>query len=157
MPVRGPKGATLDAYLQKFERVMTTLLIAMLAVVVALSTVDLAWMLFKDIVSPPMGLLDVDELLDVFGAFLLVLIGIELLETLKAYVRERETRVEVIILVAVIALSRKIITLDVKAVPSTSLLGVGAILLALGLTYRLIRHTHDRDTAAGRPGPTECP
>jgi hypothetical protein len=61
----------------------------MMAVVVVLSVVDLAWVLIKDIISPPLALLDVDELLDIFGVFLSVLIGIELLETLKT-LRARE-------------------------------------------------------------------
>ena len=124
---------------KKFERVMMIVLIALMAMVVVVSIADLAWVLIKDIISPPLVLLDVDELLDVFGMFLLVLIGIELLESLKAYVREREIRAEIIILVALIALARKIITLDVKEVPSASLLGIAATILALGITYSLIR------------------
>lgn len=131
-------------YVKKFERVMTTLLIGMMAAVVVLSIAELGWVLLKDILSPPLLLLDVDELLDVFGMFLLVLIGIELLETLKAYVRESEVRAEVIMLVAMIALARKIIILDVKVVPSASLLGIAAIFTALGITYALIRRTHAR-------------
>ena len=137
-------------FVKKFERLMMTLLIAMMAVVVLLSVADLAWVLIKDILSPPLVLLDTDELLEVFGVFLLVLIGIELLETLKAYVREREIHAEVIILVAMIALARKIITLDVKAMPSVSLLGIAAIIVALGIAYHLIRQTHSRATRSPR-------
>lgn len=137
--------------LKKFERVMTTVLVAMMAVVVVLSVADLAWVLMKDIISPPLVLLDVDELLDVFGMFLLVLIGIELLEALKAYLREREIHAEVILLVAMIALARKIITLDVKEVPSVSLLGIAAIITALGIAYSLIRQR-----AARPPRPSEA-
>lgn len=126
-------------YVKKFERLMTVVLIGMMAVVVMLSVADLGWALIQDIVSPPRGLLNVDELLDLFGMFLLVLIGIELLETLQAYVRDREVRAEVIILVAIIALARKIITLDVKATASASLLGIAAMIVALGIAYSIIR------------------
>ena len=63
---------------------MTWLLIGMMAGVVVLAVADLAWVLVEGVISPPVVLLDVDELLDLFGMFLLVLIGIELLETLKA-------------------------------------------------------------------------
>jgi len=141
-------------YVKTFERLITTVLIVMMALVVALAIVDLAWVLIKDIISPPLVLLDVDELLDVFGVFLLVLIGIELLETLKAYVRERVIRAEVIILVATIALARKIIILDMKAMPSVSLLGIAAIIVALGVTYYLIRKTHTRVAATQPPEDT---
>ncbi len=137
-------------YVKKFERVVTSTLIGMMAVVIVLAVADLTWVLVKDIISPPVVLLDLDELLDLFGMFLLVLIGIELLETLKAYVRERELRAEVIILVAIIALARKIVTLDVKDVPSVSLLGIAAIIVALGIAYYLIRLTHHRRAPVDR-------
>ena len=131
-------------YVGKFERVVTVVLRMMLVVVVALSIADLAWVLVRDMLTPPFALLDVEELLDVFGLFLLVLIGVELLETLKVYVRDREIRSEAIIAVALIALARKIVTLEVKAVSGVSLLGIAALMVALGVTYYLIRHTHGR-------------
>jgi len=134
-------------YVKRFEQVVTKLLIAMMGFVIVLAVVDLAWILIQDLLSPPFALLDIDELLDVFGLFLLVLIGIELLETLKAYVRDRVIRAEVVILVGVIAVARKIVTLEVKDVSSGSLIGVAAIVIALGITYYLIRSTHQRDHA----------
>lgn len=72
-----------------FETLMTTVLMAMMAMVVVLSVADLGWLLIKDISSPPFVLLDVRELLDVFDAFLLVLMGIELFETLPLTPRNR--------------------------------------------------------------------
>lgn len=130
--------------LKKFEHLVTLVLMVMMVVVVTLSVADLGWLLIKDIISPPIGLLDVDELLDLFGFFLLVLIGIELLETLKAYVREKEFRAEVIMLVALIALSRKIIILDFEGIAGLSLLGIAALIVALGITYYLMRQSHNR-------------
>jgi len=53
------------------------------------------------------------ELLSFFGFFLLVLIGIEFLDTIKAYLRDSVIYVEIVILVAIIAISRKVILLDV--------------------------------------------
>jgi uncharacterized membrane protein (DUF373 family) len=74
--------------LNKFERAIVVFLIAMLAVVVALSALELAWILVKDVASEPLLILEIDELLEVFGFFLLVLIGIELLETIKNYLQK---------------------------------------------------------------------
>jgi uncharacterized membrane protein (DUF373 family) len=130
-------------YLQKFERLITWILIAMMAVVVALSVVDLAWLLIKDIISPPILLLDADELLELFGFFLLIMIGIELLETLRTYVHKREIRTEVIILVALIALGRKVVIIDVKGAEDISLLGIAAMILALAISFYLIKRTHN--------------
>lgn len=129
--------------LKKFEHVVTGVLMAMMVVVVTLSVVDLGWLLVRDIMSPPFGLLDENELLDLFGFFLLVLIGIELLETLKAYVREKQFRAEVIMLVAMIAISRKIIILDVRGLPAMTIVGISALIIALGLSYYLMRRSHE--------------
>ncbi len=142
----------LAEHVERLEYVVMWFLIAMMGIVIVLAVIDLAWVLLDDFLSPPLALLDIGELLELFGLFLLVLIGIELLETLKAYVRERLIRAEVVILVAVIALARKIITLDVSEESSASLGAIAAMLVALGLTYFLIRRTHDADEARSPEG-----
>lgn len=73
-------------YLDKFERIITRVLLVMMAGVVLLATVELAWLLGKDVLSPPLFLLGLGEFLELFGQFLLVLIGIELLRTMKIYI-----------------------------------------------------------------------
>jgi uncharacterized membrane protein (DUF373 family) len=122
-------------YLRKFERVLVGTLILMLALVVFLSVVELGWVMIKDIVTPPLFILEISELLELFGLFLLVLIGIELLETIKKYYTEGRVDLDVIIAVAVIALSRKIITVDPKEYDPLTLIGMAAIILALVAGY----------------------
>lgn len=70
-------------YLDSFERIITRTLLAMMAGAVLLAAVELAWFLDKDVLTPPRFQLDLDELLGLFGQFLLVLIGIELLHTME--------------------------------------------------------------------------
>ena len=65
--------------LKKFEKGVTVTLVVLMALVVLLATVELGWIIVKDIITPPAFLLDIAELLDIFGLFLLVLIGVELL------------------------------------------------------------------------------
>ena len=84
------------------------------AMVVLLSMVELGWIVIKRVLAPPLFILEPRQLLDLFGLFLLVLIGIELLETIKKYYTEGRGDLDVIIAVALIALSRKIITIDPK-------------------------------------------
>lgn len=132
-------------YLKKFEQFISIILMVLMALVVILAVVDLAWVIFKDVITPPVILLDINELLDIFSMFLLVIIGIELIETLKAYIIQNEVRAEIIILVAIIALARKIITLDFKEVSSGALLGIAATVLALSIAYYIIRQANKRD------------
>jgi len=121
--------------LRKFENVILVVLVFMMGIVVFLSTLELGWIIIQDIVTPPVVLLDIDELLDVFGFFLLVLIGIELLETIKTYFVEHVIHAEVVVEVAMIAIARKVIILDVKELPSLTLLGIAAIIITLAVAY----------------------
>ena len=81
-----------NKFLKKFEHVVIIALIFMMIVVVLISTVELAYIIIKDIISPPIFWLEIDDLLDIFGFFLLILIGVELLETIKATSRRWCTR-----------------------------------------------------------------
>lgn len=126
-------------YLEKVERLVVSSLLVMMVSVVFLSTVELGWIITKDIITPPVFLLDINELLDIFGMFLLVLIGVELLETVKMYLSEKTVHVEVVFTVAMIAIARKVIILDVKELSSLTLIGIGAIVLALSTGYYLLK------------------
>ncbi|RRQ20792.1 phosphate-starvation-inducible PsiE family protein [Thiohalobacter thiocyanaticus] len=128
-------------YLRKFERVVVATLILMLALVILLSVVELGWVLVKDIRKPPIFILEIHELLELFGLFLLVLIGIELLETMKKYYNEGRVDLDVIISVSLIAIGRKIITMDPKEYDPLTLIGVAAIIFALIAGYWVIKRT----------------
>jgi uncharacterized membrane protein (DUF373 family) len=137
-------------YLKKFERVILSSLVAMMVVVIFFSTVELGWLIVKDIITPPLFLFETVELLDIFGMFLLVLIGIELLETIKTYITINEIHVEVVFLVAMIAIARKVITLDVKALDPGTLVGIAAIILSLSVGYFLVKRCW-RDKSSDLP------
>lgn len=133
-------------YLKKLERILIHALMVMMAVVLLLSTVELGWIIVNDVISPPLFLLEIEELLDIFGLFMLVIIGIELLETImKTYLKENVNHVEVVFLVAMIAIARKVIILDVKDVSGVTLVGIGAIVITLSAGYYLIRKKRDGD------------
>ena len=111
----------------------------MIAMVLILSVVELGYMLVQDILSPPIFILNIKELLELFGLYLLVLIGIELLETMEVYIREHVIHVEVVFMVALIAVARKVIILDVKELSAGSLFSIGFIIIALSAGYYLIQ------------------
>ena len=131
-------------FIDTFERTTNKILLVFLATVVALATLDLGWFIVKDVISPPVFLLDADELLDLFGRFLLVLIGIELLGTIKLFLNGESIHVEVILTVSLIAIARKVIILEPKELDGISLIGTAAIILALGLSYFLVARTAGR-------------
>jgi uncharacterized membrane protein (DUF373 family) len=86
----------------------------------------------------------------VFGDILTVLIALEFNHTLQVVLtRERGIiQVKIVLLIALLAVVRKLIVLDFNAVSPSSLAALGVLLLALGLTYWLMR---DRDQRFLRP------
>lgn len=127
--------------LKKFEKLMIQLLMVMMSVVLALTTLDLGWVIVKDLIEHGL-LLSVDQLLEIFGMFMLVLIGIELLETImKTYLNEDVPHYEVVLSVAIIAIARKVIILDTKETDGFALLGIAGIIIALTLGYWLMKRS----------------
>lgn len=134
--------------LKKYERVMIQVLMLMMAIVLGLATLDLGWLIIKDIITPPYFLLSASQLLDIFGLFMLVVIGIELLESImKTYITQGQPHYEVVLSVAIIAIARKVIILDLKEVDSLSLVGIASIVVALTLGYFLMKRSQSGDKA----------
>jgi uncharacterized membrane protein (DUF373 family) len=123
----------------KAERLIILALLAMMMVALLASTVELGIILVQQLLEPPFLLLNVKEMLTVFAFFLMVLIGLELFETVKMYFEEDIFHVEVVVLVAIIAVARKIIVIDYKTITYEMLLSLAAIILALTIGYFLIK------------------
>jgi uncharacterized membrane protein (DUF373 family) len=122
-----------------FERIINVALFSMLAIVVLLATVGLGWIILNDILTPPVVLLNVEQLLDLFGSFLLVLIGVELLHTIEAYLTAKTIHVEVVLLVSIIAIARKVVILEPRDMDSLKLTGIAAIITALTIGYYFVK------------------
>ncbi len=75
----------------------------------------------------------------VFAGVLLLMLGLELLETLKTYFQHYQLRTEVILVVAMIAVGRHIIQFDFEHTSGSTLAGMAALMLALAISYYLVR------------------
>jgi len=131
----------LETLLAKTQKFLVLVLALMLVVVVVLSTLHLAVLIGHEVWEPPRFLIPVQGLLDIFGYFLLVLIGVELLETLKAYLKKDVLHVRVVLEVALIAMARKVIIEEPNATPGLTLFAVAALILALGVGLHFERQT----------------
>jgi uncharacterized membrane protein (DUF373 family) len=133
--------------INKFERGVYYALMIMLAAVIFFGLIELIVILVRAIVTDLSYRLTNHEILEIFGYFLLILIGIELLETIKAYLIKNEIHVEIIILVAIIAVARKIILLDpfsegVEALNSAAMIALGVVIIALAASYYLVKKSY---------------
>jgi len=130
--------------INNFEKGVYYALMVMLAAVIFFGVIELFIILVGALVIDLSYRLANHEILQIFGYFLLILIGIELLETIKAYLIKNEIHVEIIILVAIIAVARKIILLDPfaeggEALNSTGMMALGVVIIALAASYYLVK------------------
>ena len=129
----------MEKFLRVFEHHIVTVLLGMMVIVVALGTIELGVIIYEQMMLPPMFLLDINEMLTVFGFFFMILIGLELIETIKVYLSEEVIPVEIIFLVAIIAVTRKVIILDVKELDPLTLIGMAAIIVSLSVGYFFVK------------------
>ncbi len=134
------KNFILSKWITKFETGIVIILVVLMAIVISASTIELGIFIFKLLANPPYFMINISDLLEIFGFFLLVLIGIELLETIKSYLMKNEIRVEVVLIVGIIAIARKIIILDFKDMTFSKIMAVSLLLLSLGVTYLIIKY-----------------
>ncbi|WP_321430556.1 phosphate-starvation-inducible PsiE family protein [uncultured Methanolobus sp.] len=130
--------ALLIKYINKFQTIIIKIVMLMMAFVILSAMLEITWLLVTDISTPPYFLIGVDEILDVFALFFLVIIGIELLETVKMIIMESSMNVDVIILVGITAIVRKILIIDLKNTDPLFLVGMGILIIALAGTYYLV-------------------
>ena len=140
------KGSTpprLKRAVRWVERAIIIALIAIMSLLLLLATIELGYTVYLALMetSSDTLIVDLDNILNVFGVFLLVLIGIELLDTIKVYFKENVIHVEVVILVALIAIARKVIVLDFEEYSGLEIVGISAIIIALSAGYYLIKKT----------------
>jgi uncharacterized membrane protein (DUF373 family) len=132
----------METLLTKTQKLIALVLGVLLIVVVALATVDLGFLIAQDIWKPPRFLIPVQGLLEIFSFFLVILIGVELLETLKAYVKKDVIHVRLVLEVALIAMARKVIILEPNSVTALTLFGMAALISALGAAFYFERKAH---------------
>jgi uncharacterized membrane protein (DUF373 family) len=141
---QGMDGTALkDRILSKLEGAVVTAVQVLMMVMVLVATLVLYVLLTKNLLTQVTRIESVAGLLPTmqqsFAGVLSVVLGLELFETLKTYFTEHQLRLEVILVVAIIAVGRQVIQLDFEHTPGMVLLGLSAVMLALTLGYFLVK------------------
>ncbi len=134
--------------MRKFEKAVALVLAVILAVIIVLSTIHLASTVVTECLKQPYFLFDIHKLREFLGILISVVIAVELLDTVRVYFDESAVKIEVIFLIAMMALAREVIILDLPKIEGATLVGVAAIIAALSGGYFLIRRGAK---AAGEP------
>jgi len=125
--------------IDKIERYIVYVLVFLLLISVILGTLELSRVLIKNILASPFFLVDINRLFESFSLFLILVIGLELLKSIKSYLVQGSINPAFVVEVAIIALGNKLITLDLKHAEPGLLIGIGAILLGLSATYLVLK------------------
>jgi len=132
-----------DRILSKLEASVVAAMQVLMMVVVLVATFVLYLLLLKNLFAQVTRIESVEGLLPTlqqsFAGVLTVVLGLELLETLNTYFTEHHVRLEVILVVAIIAIGRHVIQIDFEHTPGTVLLGIAGVILALTLGYFLVK------------------
>lgn len=83
-------------------------------------------------------------LFELFGLFLNVLIALEILENITAYLRKHVIQVELVIVTSLIAVARKIIILDLEKKSSSDLIALAVAVFSLSIGYAIVHQTNKR-------------
>lgn len=127
--------------LKYFERIVIWSLVAMLVIIILCSLIQVAAQLFVTLFTSPKTFFDVDHLFDMLSSVFMVLIGMELFETVKMYIQKKGIYVELIIDVAIIALARKIIIFEYDCSSVNLLYAVGVAMVSLGIVRYICKKT----------------
>ncbi|BAY71588.1 hypothetical protein DSM107007_19300 [Nostoc sp. PCC 7120 = FACHB-418] len=130
--------------IEHIEVLVSKVLSIFMVVVILVAIADLAIFIIKEVFTTPYGSINT-TLFKVFGLFLNILIALEILENITAYLKRHVFQVELVIVTSLIAVARKIIILDLEKVKGIDIIGLGVAILALSISYLIIRFSNSNN------------
>ena len=136
---------------QRFEHVIITILTALIAVIVVVAVWNLSVkILFGLVLSGSLDPSDYSIFQAVFGMIFTVIIALEFKKSLLVMAERRDNVVQIhsVVMIALLAICRKVIILDMRETDTSQVFALAAAILALGVVYWLIRDSDQRFTKA---------
>ena len=129
-------------FYERFEQVVILILTGLIAIVVVFAVWNLALKIFHAILAPQgFDPTEYSVFQAIFGAIFTVIIALEFKRSLLVVAQRQESIVQVrtVILIALLAIIRKLIILDLASTDAMQLFALAAAILALGAVYWLVR------------------
>ena len=114
------------------------LLAVLMVLVIIWGVLDVIYVLYTKFVSPPVLLFEVSDIFVIFGAFMVVLIAVEIFINIRLYLGTNILPIRLVVATALMAIARKVIILDIDTVTAMEMLAIAAVVLALGVTHWLV-------------------
>jgi uncharacterized membrane protein (DUF373 family) len=134
------------SYYQRFESLVALVLTLIVALIILVALYRLGESVIAGLIFGVLDPLDPAVFQTVFGEILTLLIALEFNHTLQFAVAREQSIIQakVVMLIAMLAIARKFIVLDLQEVSAPHLFALAAVTLALGIGYWLIRERDDR-------------
>jgi uncharacterized membrane protein (DUF373 family) len=142
----GEKFRLLSLY-QRFEHIIVLVLTALIAVIVVVAVWNLSLkILFGLVLSGSLDPSDYAIFQAVFGMIFTVIIALEFKKSLLVIAERRENVVQIrsVVMIALLAICRKVIILDFRETDALQIFALAAAILSLGVVYWLIRDSDQR-------------
>jgi uncharacterized membrane protein (DUF373 family) len=123
-----------------FETLISKVLAIGMVFVISIGIFDVGRVLIQDLLVDPRLFLD-RTLLDLLGLFLTLLIAVEILQNITAYLQKHTVQLELVIVTSLTAVARKIILLDLDKIDGLELIGLGITIFTLSISYWVVKAT----------------
>ena len=144
MEIQEPLMKKLQLIINWSVRILALLMVF----VIIMGVVDVGWTLYQKLMTPPRFILTISDMLATFGAFIAVLIAIEIFINIIVYLKDDVLHVKIVMATALMAISRKVIILDLDNTEPAYLWGIAAIVVAVSIGYWLVVH-YDLEFSTG--------
>lgn len=121
----------------KSIRYAVRVLAVLMGLVIWWGVADVVYVLYQRISTHPLYLLNISDIFATFGAFMAVLIAIEIFINIASYLRDNVIHVKIVLATAFMAVARKVIVLDYTKDSADYVFATAALLLALAVAYWL--------------------
>ncbi|EAT16442.1 phosphate-starvation-inducible PsiE family protein [Desulfuromonas acetoxidans] len=118
--------------------VAVRILSVLMTLVILWGVADVVWVLYTKLMEPPRFMLTIGDILATFGAFMAVLIAIEIFVNIVIYLREDVIHVKIVLATALMAIARKVIILDYDAVSPEYMWATAGVTLSMSIGYWLV-------------------
>jgi len=125
------------------------ILASLMILVIVFGVVDVGWTLYQRLLAPPRFILTMGDVLATFGAFMVVLIAIEIFQNIILYLRDDVIHVKIVLATALMAVARKVIILDYDALDSMYVFATGMVLIATAIAYYFVHKIPEKEQNDG--------
>jgi len=138
-------------YYQRFESIVALVLTLIVGLIIVVALFRLTCAVVLGLIWGALDPLNHEVFQAVFGEIMTLLIALEFNHTLQYVVTRQQSIIQsnVVLLIALLALARRFIILDLHTVTEGQLFGLAAAVLALGVTYRLVKERQTTHDASG--------